>query len=148
MNPNMMISIKTIKMTSCTEILTRKPTNIAVATNPAHEINVLESEIPEPGPDDCLVHVRATGICGSDVHFWKHGNIGPSVITKDCGLGHESAGIVIKVGSNVTTFNIGMSLLLTLRSHKSSLSCIISFLIILRRQSGARMRHTVFETKL
>ena len=95
-------------MASCTEILTRKPKNIAITTNPAHELNVLESDVPEPGPDDCLVHVRATGICGSDVHFWKHGNIGDSVITKDCGLGHESSGVVIKVGSNVKTFSIGM----------------------------------------
>ena len=96
-------------MASCTEVLTRKPKNIAIATNPAHELKLLESEIPEPGPDDCLVHVRATGICGSDVHFWKHGNIGDSVITKDCGLGHESSGIVIKIGSNVKTFDIGKS---------------------------------------
>jgi L-iditol 2-dehydrogenase len=63
-------------MASITEVLTRKPNNIAVATNPAHEINILEPEIPEPAPDECLVHVRATGICGSDVHFWKHGKIG------------------------------------------------------------------------
>ena len=97
-------------MASCTEVLTRKPKNIAVATNPAHELNVLESDVPEPGSDDCLVHVRATGICGSDVHFWKAGNIGDSVITKDCGLGHESAGVVVGVGRDVTGFQVGMSL--------------------------------------
>lgn len=101
-------------MASCTEVLTRKPKNIAVSTNPAHDLNILESEIPEPGPNDCLVHVRATGICGSDVHFWKHGNIGGSVITKDCGLGHESSGVVIKVGENVKTFSIGRSLVSSL----------------------------------
>ena len=57
----------------------------------------------------CLfIGSRATGICGSDVHFWKHGSIGESVITKDCGLGHESSGIVVKVGKNVKTFGIGM----------------------------------------
>ena len=95
-------------MASYTEVLTKKPRNIAVATNPAHELNILESEIPEPGPNDCLIHVRATGICGSDVHFWKHGNIGDSVITKDYGLGHESAGIVVKIGSNVTSTQVGM----------------------------------------
>ena len=94
-------------MASCTEVLTRQPSNISVATNPAHELNVLKSEIPEPSDDECLIHVRATGICGSDVHFWKHGNIGDSVITKDCGLGHESAGIVVKTGSNVKSLQIG-----------------------------------------
>lgn len=94
-------------MASCTSILTQRPKNIAVATSPAHDIKIIEADIPEPGPDDCLVHVRATGICGSDVRFWKHGNIGDSVITKDCGLGHESAGVVVKVGTNVTSKKVG-----------------------------------------
>jgi threonine dehydrogenase-like Zn-dependent dehydrogenase len=142
-------------MASCTEILTRKPKNIAIATNPAHELNVLESEIPEPGPDDCLVHVRATGICGSDVHFWKHGNIGDSVITKDCGLGHESSGIVIKTGSNVKTFNIGKSCVSSLITsfpaftlpnirpcHRSSQ------LTTTRRPRCVGVRHTLFKAKL
>lgn len=96
-------------MASCTEVLTRKPKNVAVATNPAHELNILEADVPEPGPEECLVHVRATGICGSDVHFWKHGNIGDSVITKDCGLGHESAGIIVKTGGKVKSLQVGTS---------------------------------------
>lgn len=54
-------------MSSATEILTRKPKNIAIATSPAHELKIIESDVPEPGPDECLLHVKATGICGSDV---------------------------------------------------------------------------------
>ncbi|KAK4633051.1 L-arabinitol 4-dehydrogenase [Fulvia fulva] len=94
-------------MASCTEVLTRKPHNIAISTNPQHGLNVLITDVPEPGPNDCLVHVRATGICGSDVHFWKEGRIGDSVIKHDCGLGHESAGIVIKTGRDVKGLKIG-----------------------------------------
>ncbi|KAF4551060.1 L-arabinitol 4-dehydrogenase-like protein 3 [Elsinoe fawcettii] len=94
-------------MSSCTEVLTRKPINLAIATNPEHEIKVLEALVPDIGPSDCLVHVQATGICGSDVHFWKHGNIGDSKITQDCGLGHESSGVVVKTGSDVKTLKIG-----------------------------------------
>ncbi|KAK5136419.1 hypothetical protein LTR08_003064 [Meristemomyces frigidus] len=94
-------------MSSATDVLTRKPRNIAIETNPNHEINVVETEILEPGPNDCLVHVRATGICGSDVHFWKSGKIGPSIITQGLGLGHESAGIIVKTGSNVERLKIG-----------------------------------------
>ena len=93
---------------TCTEILTRKPTNTAISTNPQHELNTTEVDIPEPGPNDCLVHVRATGICGSDVHFWKHGRIGDSIVDTELGLGHESAGVVIKTGSNVKSLKIGM----------------------------------------
>jgi L-iditol 2-dehydrogenase len=94
-------------MASVTEVLTRKPKNISVSTNPEHEINILEYEVPELQPDECLVHVRATGICGSDVHFWKHGSIGSSVIEKNCILGHESAGVVVKTGNEVMALKIG-----------------------------------------
>ena len=95
-------------MSSVTEILTRKPKNLAIETNPQHELHVVEAELPEPGPNDCLVHVRATGICGSDVHFWETGAIGDSTIKQKQGLGHESAGTVIKTGSNVTLLKVGM----------------------------------------
>ncbi|KAJ4355485.1 uncharacterized protein N0V89_003501 [Didymosphaeria variabile] len=87
-----------------TEVLQRKPRNVAVNTNPEHGLHLVESDVPEPGPKDCLVHVRATGICGSDVHFWKHGKIGDMIVVGENGLGHESAGIVIKTGSEVTRF--------------------------------------------
>lgn len=89
------------------DILQRKPTNIAVHTNPQHDLHLVEGDVPEPGPSDCLVHVRATGICGSDVHFWKHGRIGPMVVCGENGLGHESAGVVVRVGQNVTRFKPG-----------------------------------------
>lgn len=97
-------------MASATTILTTKPQNIAIETNPKHELNTVNVETPEPGPNDCLVHVRATGICGSDVHFWKEGAIGSSIIKHDLGLGHESAGEVVKVGSNVKGLKIGKSI--------------------------------------
>ena len=38
----------------------------------------------------------------SDIHFWKHGQIGPTMVVRDeCGAGHESAGDVIEVGEGV-----------------------------------------------
>ena len=94
-------------MASAADSLSRKPQNLAVKTNPAHELKIVEVETPTPGPDDCLVHVRATGICGSDVHFWKSGSIGESLIEQDQGLGHESSGIVVKTGDNVTNLKVG-----------------------------------------
>jgi len=45
----------------------------------------------------------------SDVHFWKHGRIGETMVVRDeHGLGHESAGVVIKVGTGVTSFKEGI----------------------------------------
>ncbi|KAG7093693.1 hypothetical protein E1B28_007349 [Marasmius oreades] len=85
-----------------------KTVNIAAFYNPAHEIHLVEKPRPKPGPGQVLVHVKATGICGSDVHFWKHGQIGPTMVVRDeCGSGHESAGEVVEVGEGVTLWKVG-----------------------------------------
>lgn len=47
------------------------------------------------------------GICGSDVHFLKHGRIGDYVVEKPMILGHEGAGIVAAIGKNVKTLSVG-----------------------------------------
>ncbi|KAF4457816.1 L-arabitol dehydrogenase [Fusarium austroafricanum] len=74
---------------TATEVLQRKPQNFAIQTNPAHDLDLVEADIPEPGPTDCLIH---------------HGHIGSMVVCGDNGLGHESAGVVIKIGKDVTKF--------------------------------------------
>lgn len=89
------------------DILTRKPENVAVYTNPEHDLYLHRSEAPAPGDGECLVHVRATGICGSDIHLWKQGHVGDLIVTGPNGLGHESAGVVIAVGKKVTRFQVG-----------------------------------------
>eukprot|EP00126_Sphaerothecum_destruens_P006798 Sdes_comp19533_c0_seq2m11125 len=49
----------------------------------------------------------AVGICGSDVHYWKHGKIGTFILEQPMIMGHESAGTVVKVGSQVTSLRVG-----------------------------------------
>lgn len=39
---------------------------------------------------------KATGICGSDVHYLKHGRIGDFIVKEPMVLGHESAAVVVK----------------------------------------------------
>lgn len=63
-------------------------------------------EVPEPpvGAHDVLIHVKACGICGSDVHGYD-GSTGrriPPLI-----MGHEAAGVVVKVGEAVREFRPG-----------------------------------------
>ncbi|KAL4757758.1 NAD(P)-dependent alcohol dehydrogenase, partial [Aspergillus foveolatus] len=48
---------------------------------------------------DVIVRVVATGLCGSDVHYWQHGRIGRYVVEDPIVLGHESSGIVVECGS-------------------------------------------------
>lgn len=54
---------------------------------------------PDPvGAGEVLVRVKATGICGSDLHSYKHARIGDTVLKSPLTLGHEFAGVVEKVG--------------------------------------------------
>lgn len=53
------------------------------------------------GPDSVRIAVKNVGICGSDVHYYTHGRIGPFIVDAPMILGHEAAGIVVEVGANV-----------------------------------------------
>ena len=60
--------------------------------------------VPVPGPFDVLVQVAACGICGSDVHGYDgtSGRRIPPIV-----MGHEAAGVVAGVGSEVSEFAVG-----------------------------------------
>ncbi|WP_410599598.1 L-idonate 5-dehydrogenase [Amycolatopsis sp. lyj-90] len=51
------------------------------------------AEVPR-GPGEALVDVVYGGICGSDLHYWRHGEVGLSVLADPMVLGHEVAGTV------------------------------------------------------
>ena len=53
----------------------------------------------ELGPFDVRIKIACVGICGSDVHFYEHGKIGPFVVKAPMVLGHEASGEVIETGS-------------------------------------------------
>ena len=59
------------------------------------------------GPQDVRIAVHTVGICGSDVHYYSHGKIGPFVVREPMILGHEASGTVIDVGSAVTHLHVG-----------------------------------------
>lgn len=62
--------------------------------------------MPELQPGHVMVRMKALGICGSDVHYWQHGSIGPFVLKDPMVIGHESAGVVEQVASDVTTLKV------------------------------------------
>lgn len=66
-----------------------------------HNLKSVEAPVYAPGNDEVLLHVKATGICGSDIHFWKSGRIGSLVFEGDCIIGHEASGIVLQCGEGV-----------------------------------------------
>lgn len=59
------------------------------------------------GPDDVCIKIHTVGICGSDVHYYQHGAIGPFVITEPMVLGHEASGTIIEVGKEVRHLKVG-----------------------------------------
>ncbi|MGO4573542.1 NAD(P)-dependent alcohol dehydrogenase [Microvirga sp. 2TAF3] len=61
----------------------------------------------ELGPRDVRIALRTVGICGSDVHYYTHGAIGPFVVRRPMILGHEAAGEIIEIGSAVKEFKPG-----------------------------------------
>jgi D-xylulose reductase len=64
--------------------------------------------LEEPlGPHDVRVAIRAVGICGSDLHYYLHGAIGPYVVREPMILGHEASGVVMEAGSAVTLLKAG-----------------------------------------
>lgn len=72
-----------------------------------YQISIEEIPVPEISSDEVLVKVMAVGICGSDLHYFEHGRIGPYVVEKPIILGHECSGIVAALGKAVTEFKVG-----------------------------------------
>lgn len=59
------------------------------------------------GAHDVRVAIKTVGVCGSDVHYYQHGAIGPFVVREPMILGHEAAGVVTEVGASVTHLSVG-----------------------------------------
>lgn len=80
----------------------------AVVLEKQGEIQVGDvAEAGEPGAGELLIAPHTVGICGSDVHYYTHGRIGPFVVRAPMILGHEGAGTVLAVGAGVTGFAPG-----------------------------------------
>jgi L-iditol 2-dehydrogenase len=71
------------------------------------DLRVEEVDTPEIGPDDVLVRVRASGICGSDVHRYLGTDYGRTYFKYPMNSGHEYCGDVVAVGSQVQRFREG-----------------------------------------
>jgi D-xylulose reductase len=72
------------------------------------DLSIRDIDLPkEVRSNDVKIKMHTVGICGSDVHYYTHGKIGPFVVDKPMVLGHEGSGTVIEVGKNVKNLRVG-----------------------------------------
>ena len=81
--------------------------NKAVFMTGIGKLETREIDIPTINDDQVLVKIEYVGICGSDIHYLEHGKIGDFVVNGDLILGHECAGIIARVGSQVKHLKVG-----------------------------------------
>jgi D-xylulose reductase len=82
----------------------------AVVLEGIGDIRLRDIEVPgtlEPEDNEVRIAVKTVGICGSDVHYYKHGRIGDFIVKTPMILGHEAAGVVTAVGAKIAHLHIG-----------------------------------------
>jgi len=72
------------------------------------QLEIREAPTPQGvGPREVLLRVDRVGVCGSDVHYFTRGQIGPQAVEFPHVLGHECAGTVLELGSEVPELRRG-----------------------------------------
>lgn len=84
-----------------------KKMKAVVKTKPGPGAEYLEVAIPQCGPDEVLVKVHATSICGTDLHIYEWNQWAAGRIKTPQIMGHELAGEVVEVGKNVRSVKVG-----------------------------------------
>lgn len=80
----------------------------ALVLEQTRQLALRDIDIPEIlGPRDVRVQTHTVGICGSDVHYYQHGRIGPFVVHAPMVLGHEASGTVVEAGADVAHLAVG-----------------------------------------
>ncbi|WP_366928836.1 L-threonine 3-dehydrogenase [Phenylobacterium sp.] len=69
---------------------------------PAEGLWSTEADVPACGPDEVLIRIRRTAICGTDLHIWRWDDWAKATIPVPMIVGHEYAGEIVEIGSAVT----------------------------------------------
>ncbi|MBN7785044.1 L-threonine 3-dehydrogenase [Ponticoccus gilvus] len=76
-------------------------------SHPEEGLWMVQAPVPEIGPDEVLIRVNATGICGTDIHIWNWDDWARATVPVPMITGHEFAGEIVEIGRNVTGLEIG-----------------------------------------
>ncbi|XP_021765205.1 sorbitol dehydrogenase-like [Chenopodium quinoa] len=77
--------------------------NMAAWLTGINTLKIQPFELPPLGPYDVRIKMKAVGICGSDVHYLKTLRCADFIVKEPMVIGHECAGIIEEVGSDVKT---------------------------------------------
>ncbi|XP_022891046.1 L-idonate 5-dehydrogenase-like [Olea europaea var. sylvestris] len=81
--------------------------NLAVWLLGVRTLKIQPYTLSPLGPRDVKVRMKAVGICGSDVHHFKNMRVANFVVKKPMVMGHECAGIIEEIGSQVKSLAVG-----------------------------------------
>ena len=76
-------------------------------TSAAAGLEMIKAPVPEIGADDVLIKIKKTGICGTDIHIWDWDEWAARTVPVPLITGHEFAGEIVELGSNVTDLRLG-----------------------------------------
>lgn len=71
------------------------------------DLTIENRKLPGYASDEVLIKIAAVGVCGSDVHYYRHGRIGDFVVDAPLVLGHEVSGTIVAVGDEVDPSRVG-----------------------------------------
>ena len=69
-----------------------------------HDWRIEDVKLSDPGEHECLIKIKACGVCHSEIHQWDHKIEG---LEYPRSIGHEVAGVILKVGGGVNNFTKG-----------------------------------------
>ncbi len=76
-------------------------------THPREGLWAVRAPVPDIGPDDVLIKINKTGICGTDVHIWNWDEWAAKTVPTPMITGHEFAGVIVETGRNVDDLKVG-----------------------------------------
>jgi threonine 3-dehydrogenase len=76
-------------------------------TKPEPGLSMIHAPVQEIGPDDVLIKINKTGICGTDIHIWNWDAWAQKTVPVPLITGHEFAGEILEIGHNVEGLEIG-----------------------------------------
>jgi len=76
-------------------------------SKPEEGLWMVQAPVPEIGPDEVLIKINKTGICGTDIHIWNWDDWAAHTVPVPMITGHEFAGEIVELGRNVTGLSVG-----------------------------------------